>query len=87
MPQRLYGDPVKYDSTEVKGHIAVAPQKIRELQIPRFRAELEHSNLQMVQDRLKRGELRRDDIIALREWADQDRAEFQGGMPRDFKRL
>jgi choline dehydrogenase-like flavoprotein len=82
-PQRLYVDPVKYDSTEVKGHIAVPPQKIRELQIPRFRAELEHFNLQMVQDRLKRGEVRRDDMIALREWADQDGAKLPGGMPRD----
>jgi len=82
MPQRLYLDPVDYDSTQIRGHVALPPQKIRELQIPRFRAELEHSNLQMVRDRLKRGEIRRDDLITLQEWAGQDVPDLSG-MPLD----
>jgi choline dehydrogenase-like flavoprotein len=83
MPQRLYLDLVNYDSTQIRGHIAVPPQKINELQIPRFRAELEHSTLQIVRDRLKRGDIRRDDLLTLRGWADQDGANLLSGMPRD----
>jgi choline dehydrogenase-like flavoprotein len=81
---RLYTGSVNYGAINVAGHIAVSPQKTKELRIPRFRAELIGlSNWQMVRDGFNRGDLRFDDIFALLWRIDQVEARLVCDVPFD----
>ena len=52
-PLRFYTEDIDYGAIQVAGHIAVASQKVRELRIPRFRAELAgYSSWQLVRNHL-----------------------------------
>ena len=65
-PLRLYTEQIHYQNIKVAGQIAVASQKVRELRIPRFRAELStFTSWQLVQKRFTRGDVKIDDIATL----------------------
>jgi choline dehydrogenase-like flavoprotein len=81
---RLYTELINYGAVKVCGHIAVSPQKTRDLRIPRFRAEIIGlSNWQMVRDGFNRGDLRIDDIFTLLWRIDQAEARLMCDVPFD----
>jgi choline dehydrogenase-like flavoprotein len=80
-PLWLYTEEIDYGSIAVGGDVAVAPQKVRDLRIPRFRAELRAINSwQLVRNH---GDIRIDDILTLFWRLDQAGARLLCDAPFD----
>lgn len=83
-PLRLYTEHIQYGASQVLGQIAVSAQKVRELRIPRFRAELAGlSTWQRVRNSFKHGDVRIDDIFTLLWRLDQAGARLLCDAPFD----
>jgi choline dehydrogenase-like flavoprotein len=89
-PLRLYSEEIEYETIAMGGDIAVAPQKVRDLRIPRFRAELRAINSWQLVRNLggqpwmrNHGDLRIDDILTLLWRLDQAGARFLCDLPFD----
>jgi choline dehydrogenase-like flavoprotein len=83
-PLRLYTEYIDYGPIKVNGNIAVASQKVRELRIPRFRAELSVvASWQLMRNHFKRGDIGIDDIVTLLWRLDQAGARLLCDVPFD----
>src|SRR5262249_8970041 len=83
-PLRLYTEHIDYGTILVRGDVALSSQRVRELRIPRFRAELAGlTSWQLVQYRFKRGDIRIDDIVTLLWRLDQAGARSLCNVPFD----
>jgi choline dehydrogenase-like flavoprotein len=90
-PLRLYTEPTDYGAIKVSGDIGVASEKVRELRIPRFRAELMAlTSWQLVRNSFdvsfgqqNRGDVRIDDIFTLLLRLDEAGARLLCGAPFD----
>jgi choline dehydrogenase-like flavoprotein len=83
-PLRFYLEDFSLGARQVTGHIAVSSQQVRELRIPRFRAELAGLNSwQVARDDYLRGDLRIEDIFALVPRLDQAGARTLCHIPLD----